>query len=453
MSNDTSGRPFLALALALALALPFKAEAQIPTRITLEDAQRTALVRNPAYLKALNDLDVDAAEERARMGAFLPELSTSFSLRGSSSRTITGQDNFGQPIRRDDPLSYRNSSSSQGISAGLVLFDGFANVNRLRAAREDSRAGVARLRSEAARLRTLVAQRYYAVQRARLAIALEERLLASAKERLDAVQRLLAVAAQSPVDVLGARVDVASQEQALARARGEARKVELELLEVLGMPMDGAVELADPLPDVFDPAALDGDAILAQVLRASPRLEALDAGVAAAERGSGVARGARWPTLRLTGGFDRGMSLSSYEALHELNPQNRSVSFGLSVSLPVFRGFATSAQVAAAEAREQDAREDARAGRLQLERELRASLIDLGNAYQQHVLAERSAELSRQRVEMAQEQYRQGALGFTELQNVIDRAARAEREALDARVGFAGAVVVLEERAGTEIRP
>ena len=82
---------------------------------------------------------------------------------------------------------------------------------------------------------------------------------------------------------------------------------------------------------------------------------------------------------------------------------------------------------------------------------MRAAVIDLENAYRQLALAEQKAALSAQRLELATEQYRLGALDFLRLQRVIDETSNAERQALDARYGFVRARVALEEKLGAPL--
>src|SRR5690606_21364736 len=106
---------------------------------------------------------------------------------------------------------------------------------------------------------------------------------------------------------------------------------------------------------------------------------------------------------------------------------------------PLFNRFGTTAQIAQAAATAEDAAEDVRATRLELETQVRSAHIDLVNAYRSLELAEESAQLSRDRLELAQEKFRLGAISFTELQNVTDRTAQAERSALDARFSFISA--------------
>jgi outer membrane protein len=145
------------------------------------------------------------------------------------------------------------------------------------------------------------------------------------------------------------------------------------------------------------------------------------------------------------------MTMQNYGAFGELNPQNYGFSFGVSGSLPLFSRFQTSAQIADAEAAAQDAEHDVRGARLVAERDVRAAVIDLVNAYRSLRLAEQNAELSRERQDLTQEQYRLGGITFSELQNVIDRTAQAERQALDARFAFITARLNLEARLGSSL--
>ncbi|HUH12613.1 MAG TPA: TolC family protein, partial [Longimicrobiales bacterium] len=185
----------------------------------------------------------------------------------------------------------------------------------------------------------------------------------------------------------------------------------------------------------------------------SPRMRQRHASLAAAQREESAARRSRWlPTVRGSVGLSRGMNLPNYSALSELNPQNRSFGFGLSASLPLFDGFQRGAAVAQAGAAREDAALQLRAERLGLEREVRSAMIDLENAFASLRLAERSAELSRQQVELTQEKYRLGGtVNFLDLQNVIDQAANAERQALQARFNFERARVNLEQLVGREV--
>jgi outer membrane protein TolC len=63
-------------------------------------------------------------------------------------------------------------------------------------------------------------------------------------------------------------------------------------------------------------------------------------------------------------------------------------------------------------------------------------------------LAQRSSELSSERLRLARERYAIGAITFANLQLLIDRAAQEERGLINARYSYAAARAALTERVG-----
>ncbi|HEX2204088.1 MAG TPA: TolC family protein [Longimicrobium sp.] len=441
------------LAAALALALPAAAAAQARP-LSLEQAIATAGENNPAYRKALAEVTGAEAERRRAAGAFLPTLDLRVSTNGDYTRSFTGRDEFGQPVTRDDPIESRSSYMSQGVSInGITLFDGGARLREYRASQASTDATKLRAGGEALRMRGEVTRRYWAAVRASRVIALEEGLLASARERVEVTERLMRVAVRTPVDVLGARVQVAEQEGALEKARGDLRRALLDLRQEMGVIDDAPLALTDEPPALFDPAALDPAALAARAVEGHPRLARAHASERAAQQKVGAARAGRWPTVSASASVGRGQYFSGYDGLYELNPLNQSLGFGIVVSYPLFNQFRTSTQVAQARAGLTAAQEDVRAERLAVERDVRAAAIDLQVAHAAAAHAVRTLELNRERVALAQEQYRAGALGFADLQDAAEGAAKAEREALRTRFEFAAAHATLEEKVGAPVRP
>ena len=435
---------------ALLLAAPAAAQ-QVPSRLTIEDALRLAAQHNPSLQKAGNDAEVAGWAVRQAWAAFLPDLRTSLNFNAARSTRYIGEDDFGRPVESPTSLTTESSSASQGVSAGLTLFDGGANLRNLGAKKAEARATDHATRAQGIAVAAQVQRAFYQAMRAQQNIALEEQLLASARDRLERAEALLRLAANDQVDVLGARADVASQQQRLEQARAEAAKARLTLLQTIGVEAGAAFELAGEAPAVFDPESLRVETLVAQAMERSPAVAQRVAQAEAASRRASAARGIRFPTISLTGNYGRNTSTTGYGAVGEFDPKNSSASLGLSVSLPLFSRFGTTVQVAQAAANAEDAALDVRAARLQLETDVRSAHIDLLNAYRSLQLAAQSAQFSRDRLELAQEKFRLGAVSFTELQNVTDRTAQAERAELDARFAFVTARIGLEEKLGSPI--
>jgi outer membrane protein TolC len=119
--------------------------------------------------------------------------------------------------------------------------------------------------------------------------------------------------------------------------------------------------------------------------------------------------------------------------------------------VPLFNRFQTSAAVGQAEVEALNAAESLREARLEVEREVRAALIDLENAHAAVRLAERSAEIAREQLRQGQEQYRLNTLDYTALQRMVDQVSAAERGVLEAYYSFTMALLTLEERVGGRV--
>jgi outer membrane protein len=442
----------LAAVLACTFATPLHLSAQeVPAILSLEDAIRVARQYGPDYQKAMNDLDVASAQVRQSWGAFLPTLNTSLGFNGSSRTTVTGDGDYGQPVRLDDPITYEGSSASQSVSLGFTLFDGGRMFRQLGAARAGERQAEATVNATMASLDAVVTRAFYDAVRRDMLTEVERTNLAAARSRLQNTEERFRLAVASQVDLLEAQRSVINAEQSLLAAETEARKARLSLRQVIGLESDVEFELADDQPDVFDPTTLDTNAIVARARATSPSVRQSDAAYAAARSQASAARGGRWPRITGNFGYSRSVSQSGYGAFGEFNPLNHGYGFGISVSLPLFTGFQTSAQIASAEATADDREQDLRSARLAVERDVRAGLADLEQAYRRLQANQEIATISAQQVRLAEEQLRAGSLTFLQFQQVIDANATAQRQVVEARFAFLQYRVALEERLGAPI--
>ena len=425
----------------------------MPPRLTLEDALAIARERSPELAQARNSLSAQGAQVSAGFGAFLPTLTGQLNFSGTDSRTVTGQNDFGQPVELPQAVAFQGSSSNQGLYTNLTLFNGLQNLRNYNAAKASFTAADEYRLAVQTRVDAETTRRFYDAVRTQQLIALEARLLGSAREQRDNTARLFRAASATQEDLLGAEADVAAQELQLARAQGDADKAVLGVREQLALVEPLAFEVEGELPPAWDPVTLDADSLVALALSTHPDVTRLDESARAAHLRASAARGGYWPTVRVGASITRSMNLSSYEALFDFNPQNRMVGFSLTLDWPLFQGFQTRAQVSLATADALNAEESLRAGKLAREREVRAALIDLQNAYRGVALAERAAELSNERLRLSRERYAIGGIDFATLQILINRAAQEERQVINARYAFAASAVSLDERVGRPVRP
>jgi outer membrane protein len=445
-------RTAFAAVLACTFAALDPASAQeVPAVLTLQDAIRVARRNGPEYRKAMNDLDVASAQVRQGWGAFLPSLTPSISFSGSSSTTVTGTDDYGRPVRLPESITFQNSSAGQSAGLSVTLFDGGQMLRQLGAARASERETGASVEASLATLDANVTRAFFAALQRDMLTEVERTNLAAARGRLQNTEERFRLAVASQVDLLEARSSVISAEQSLLNAETEARKAGLSLRQAIGLESEFEFDLAREPPEVFDPSAIDADALVERARSLSPAVRRSEAADAAARSRAGAARARRWPTLSGNFSYSRGVSQRGYGAFGELNPLNHGYGFGLQISLPIFSKFQTSANIASAEAQAEDAAEDLRSARLAAERDVRAGLADLEQAYRRLRANEEIAALRAQQVDLAEVQLRAGTLNFLQFQQVIDANAAAQRQVVDARFTFLTFRVSLEEKLGAPI--
>jgi len=439
-----------ALAIAVSIFLPGSGVgAQDGPILSLNDALDRARQHNPDYRMAQNDLELSRSGKKEAWGAFLPTLNLQAGTGLSLDRQLISQDFFGNPI--ENPVSEwkTSSSSSQYMGGSVTLFEGGQRFHQLSVQGAQARAREATVSSRLRTVRGEVIRVYHRAQAQQALLQVEEELLQGRHLDLEMTRRMYDLAGATRVEVLAAELSVQRQEQGIQQTLARLQQGILSLRRTIGDPALEEFGLSDETPTPFDPQALDAEALVVRALASHPlihqQMAQLDVGAAQAR----AARGSRWPTLSLSFGFNQRTFAQEREALFDLYPdQGRYGSTSLSMSIPLFSRFQNSARIAEAQVGLDNAQENLRKTRLQVEEEVRSRLIALRTAYQGYQIALRSQEIAQERLRLAREQFRLGSRTFSELQLDIDAGASAEREVITQLFGFLEAGVNLEETVG-----
>jgi outer membrane protein TolC len=426
---------------------------QAPRTLTLDEAKRIAWTRNPGVRRAVTDLSLAELRQRqARNNVFLPQFGSGLNFSIGRFRRYTAEDFAGEPLAEPYYAEAVSSSTSQRVGISMQLFSvgSWLQWGDAKASVHQSEQSMS---VEMHRAGAEVERRFYSVLLADDAVRLEERFTNTARERLEAEKGKLAAGVSLPADMLGAEIEVLDQEMRLEQARGEALKARLQLLDALGITEDVELELVGAVPEAFDPATLADDAIVERSLRSSPQIRQAEVALENSRMQQRSARAFRWPSVSGSASYSRNRSTSGSDAFWELNPQNRGYDIGLQVSVPVpILRFNENLNIQSADLSHARVVEEDATTRASLERQVRAALIDLDNAWRSLQSAVRRAELSAERARLAGEQHRHGTITFIEFQQINDAEAQSQRGLVNSRVGFTNARIALEELLGGPLR-
>ena len=419
----------LSLLAFLVPALPLAGQGG-PRVVTLEEAVRLAVDRNPGVIAAeAATRSAEATQLQAR-GAWLPSLSVG-SVYGNSSNERFDQ-STGQLV---------SENYNASLDAGITLFSGGRRLTQLRAAdREIVAAGATEVarRFEAGQAAKVA---YYAAAAAADLVRVADQRLERARQQMGFAEARYEVGTSTTSDLLRAEIELENAELGAYEARSGLRAAGLALGRAIGVPEE--VQPAEIRLPSAAPALEPLEALVARASSSSPAVVAAEAAAASSRAQRLAAYTPYLPSIQLNGGYD----WFSFQ----FPPDQRSWSLRLSASLPVFNNFQreaalirAGAQERAAESRAEDA---VLAARVAVEQAVRA--IEL--AERRAAVTGRTVALATEDLRVQEERYQIGATTILELQASQVALAEAETAAVRARQGLATAVAALETVLGEEI--
>lgn len=424
-----SRRP-LVIALVLAM-LPAAAQAD-----DLLKSYTNARNSDPQYAAAESSRAIAAERPVQARAVLLPQVngSVGYDLANSGDR-----DNDGD----SDGTS---RSASWGVSASQSIFD-YGNYTALRAAKALDRAGGFDLDAAGHSLITRTSAAYFNVLVQLETLTAAEAAEAALKKQFDFASKRLEVGLAPITDVHEARAQYDAARANTILARNAVQDAYQALVEITGTP----VANLKGLPDDFKPAlpeARDVDGWVATALSENPSLKAQAADLEAAEHNVATARSGHYPTIGLRASYGKAIpGLYDNPSFFGNNDANTSV--GLTLSIPIFSGFATQSNVRSSLAQRDIARD-------QLEQQKRALERSTRNAYQALVAGISEVEARRLALVSAQSAYDASQVGLeVGTRTVLDvlnnqrTLFSAEQAYAQAKYNFLQSRLLLEQAAGT----
>jgi outer membrane protein len=486
--------------LALASAAPVAAQSRDSSSaapvLSLQDAISLARRNNPLFLQTRSARQRAGAQLRTSYGVLLPEISTTFSNSYREGRPqFFGGQAFGST---SDVISSDGSLNVTATYSGNNLLAPKAQRANLDAAESD-------LTNAEAVLRLAVTGQYLNVLAAQARAQLNDTLLTSAQAQLDLSRARAAVGAATTLDVRRAEVQVGQAQVAVLRERNNIETEKLRLFQQLGVEQPTTVNLSTQLP-VAEPTLVLQD-LLAGARRANPALASARSREAAAGIGVRQARSAYLPTLRLQTGVsgytsqerdiqasidqERQQSASSLSSClgtdtlrlraglpsisgsctgrftftdadaarmraanskYPFDFTRDPITFGASLSVPIFNGFQREQRTQEAEANRNDARYNVRAQELRITAEVTSGYRNLLTAYQAVQIQTQNSQAAREALALAQERFRVGANTFVDVVQSRADFERAESDRINAIYEFHRAYATLESAVGRPLR-
>jgi len=401
-------------------------------QVTLQEAVRRALDVQPAMVQARGDQRNAGANGRSAWGAFLPTVSTS----ASATRSNLERFDPNSTVRLPPGYAYAG-----GLSASLVLFDGFSRFANLRATSATQDAAAAEVVNQRYQVTASTAQVFFtALANEELVRVAQAQVERAGAELQTAVNKFQAGAATRS-DTLTATVDLGNARLTLLQAQANLATAQANLGRQVGVD-----QLVRAVPDSAFPPPPDTTTLRTATLQTAPLVRQAAAQASAAGAQLWSARSQYWPTVTLSYTNSRTGVGSPDLPLFSNYPESFAWRFGLSWT--IFNGFGREQAQVSASVIHDVALAQAADARRQVNAQYTQQLAATFTAWAQIAIAGANVAAATEAVRVQQERYRLGAGTLLDLLTAQANLTQAAVSQVQARYNYLIARAQLEAIVG-----
>lgn len=412
------------------LLLPSIIFGQMQT-ITIEDAIDLALENNYQLKQAENNLTISRVQERSAIADFFPNLSAN----ASGGRNIGRQfDNT-----TGDFGDFTINSFSTGLSSNVTIFNGFSNINSLRAAQSETLSREEQLQRVRENIIFNTASRYLQYLLSQQLLDISEETLQTSLQQLEQVRAQVEVGARPTVDLLNQESIVAGNELQVVNRRNDLNFSRLQLIRTLQIDPLGEYEFVTPEIDQSSAVVRDYDLqeMVQIALESRSDLKSELQSIEAAMFNLKSTRANFYPTLSLSGSFrtsynDRNPSSFS----DQMTDQNINRNIGLSLNIPIFNRLNTRTAVQAQEIQYKNAQLSLENTRLSVIQEVNQAYNDYIAITQELESSEKAFIAAERAFETEQQRYEVGASTLIELSQANNAFVEAQSNRIQTLYNF-----------------
>lgn len=395
---------------------------------SLADCIALALQEHPSLRAGTARFDAAQARTRQVAAAYLPQVSATYAAnrRNTSVAARTGT-TLGTASQT---FNFFNT----GVSFTQLLFDFGQNLHTLRAALANRDAAEADLAAQRALVVFQVQQAYYALLAAQQLVEVAAEGVRQSQRHLELAQTRLEVGLAPPLEVTRERAQLANNELNLLRAKNAVQLGRETLRTAIGIDEEVTFGL-EPVPLPILPP-LEEAALVEVAYERRPELASQRAQRQAATEEVAAAEKNHLPMIQGAGQYQ--WSGADY-------PLQSNWNLGAVVTLPLFSGGLTAAQVSEAKARVREMEATETQLQQQIAFEVRQAFLQAREAEESLQVADRALEQAQENFTLAEGRYETGVGSVIELTDAQALLLNARGQRVQAEQNFLVAVAALEK--------
>jgi len=420
-----------------------------PSPLTLQQAVRIALEKNPLRKAAVADTRVSSADVREARSFLMPRVTFSeTATRGNDPVYVFGSRLRQQRFTADDfslnklntPLPLGNFSTR--FEGTWSLFDSFASWHGVNRAKQMNEAAGHQLERTEQEIVFRVVDAYYGALLATKRRDLAEQAIKTSQSILDRSQSRFDSGLVVESDLLTAKVRMAERRQELIRARNNLDLARAELNNALGMPMDNLFQPTETLTEPALPIPVLQD-VEKRALTNRPDLKRIQSEEAAQRESVAIAKSSFGPRVNAFVGWemDNPTFLAGGGGNNWLG--------GVEVRIELFQGGAKRAELARERALQEKVTAMKQVASDGARLEVRRAYYNLDSARQEVDVARVAIAQAQDSLRINQDRYDGGLTTVTDLLGAEEATQRSQTDYWEAVYRFHTSYASLELASGS----
>ena len=397
---------------------------EISGRLSLEDCITTGLQNNPGIQSSQYYVEESQTKTDEAYSGYYPTVKV-------NSNAITYSNNNG---------NQRYENYNTGISASYNVFNGYKTKAGYNAAKDNYEANIFQHESMKQDLAFTITYAYYKTLQA-------ERILKSAEKAVENSQLHLDFANARNIAGMTTRSDILKSEVELSNAELERIKAANSLLaakgnlnQFMGLPLNNPIEIVDDLSELNENPVQSYDSLYAEAMDSRVEVKRYYSLLNAQQNYIQLARGELYPSLDASANYNfTGERISGMQQNWWL---------GMSLTIPVFKGFSTKARIAGEEIALKGLEKDFEALRLQIGQEIWDAFLAVKESSERMKTASKGLESARENLSLSEGEYKEGTGSIIQLTDAQTIFVAAEQSYIQAVADYKIAMAELRRTTG-----
>jgi outer membrane protein len=426
------------------LVLAATAQAAPPRIVTLDQALATARAQQPQVRQAAATTQAALARADESLAPLLPQVSGSANYQRATANFAARPGSLPSQIPGGSGAESWNTSNyfNFGLSASQLLYDFGQSRFRWRSSQASAASQRDSERSTLQQVLFSVRTAYFQARAAKGLVKVASDTLANQQKHMEQTEGFVEAGTQPEISLAQAKTDVANARVQFINAENGYETAKAQLNQAMGVEGPTDYDVADETPPVVDGEDGSTEALLDEAIKARPELSALANQIRAQELTVRALTGAYGPSMFLSTGFT--------DAGEHVNGLTWNWDAALTLSVPIFQGGQTRAQVCEANATLAAIRAQADAERQQVRLEIEQARLAV-RAEKAALLASSEALANAQvRLQLAEGRYETGVGSIIELGDSQVALTSAAQQKVQAEYSLAQARVGLIRALGRE---